>query len=132
MNTQRQPTARVTVQIGYEDILTAVYNWKQGELEGLIADLQSMIQARNKARAEASEQLDSGSHPAKQSKLHFTDEELDSLRWQALAEKYHLLESPLPRTKAPLPEMMSILPADAIAPTDEEVNEILLTALLVQ
>ena len=130
INTREQPTARLTVQIGYEDILSAVYSWKQEELEGLIVDIQAIIQEHSEARAKVRELLYSDTSHSNPSDLPYTDEELDAVRWQALAEKYHLLETPLPRHKASLAEMMSILPTDARAPSDEEVDGILMGAKL--
>lgn len=128
--TQRQPTARLTVQVGYEDILTAVHSWRPEDLEGLVTDLQAMIQDRKAARAEVSALLNKNANQQNPNRTTYSDEEVEAVRWQALAEKYHLLDAPLPRKKASLADMMAILPLDAKAPSDEEVAEIRIAARL--
>ncbi len=43
---QRKPTARLVVQVGYSDVLTAVGSWRVEELEALIGDLQQLARQR--------------------------------------------------------------------------------------
>ena len=92
---QRKPTARLVVQVGYSDVLTAVGSWQVEELEALIGDLQRL---------------------ARQRKVQL--------------EKHNLPVPNLPSQKVSMADMVSILPANIVAPPDEDVEEALMLSRL--
>jgi hypothetical protein len=119
----------LTIQVSREQIISAVHSWSSTDLEMLIEELQSVAQIEAIERQERAEQMQELAE-AERKQFSWSDEELEAMKWQTLAEKYHLLEWLPPLKIASLAEISSVIPEDVPAPSDEEVKTMLMPVKL--
>jgi hypothetical protein len=122
------PVAYVTLPVNRNQIISAVRQWPTNELQKLISELQQEVEAQTKERPSTFDKA--VGLLRRDDKRTPNDEEVESLRWQALVEKYDLYELSSPRKIVSAEELQSIIPADVSPPSDERVAQILEEARL--
>lgn len=123
------PVAYVTLPVNRNQIISAVRQWPTNELQKLISELQQEVEEQTKERP-STYNMALGLFRPDDERQPLTDEEADAARWQALAEKYDLIDLPPRREKLSLAEMRSMIPPDYTPPSEERVAQILEEARL--